>query len=353
MTIQLLVRYQDPADERPRVGLLRDGRLHTLADVPSMSALLTRTRDEVRRACDEARPVEPGDVQLLAPGAGQPVAPADETRLVAAADVRTVEHGDARTVEQGDVRPVAPGDVRLAVPGQVQLLAPVDGHTEVWAAGVTYRRSVQARVLESEHTPDVYDRVYNAERPELFFKSTAWRVVASGQPVAIRSDSPVNVPEPELAVVINAHGEVVGYTVANDMSSRSIEGENPLYLPQAKVYLGSCALGPGIRPAWELADPYALRISMTIDRDGVAVWSGEAGTGELQRRIDELARYLWRAEEFPYGVVLCTGTCLVPDLPFTLEPGDRVRIGISGIGTLENPVVRGKAAMSWLTGEAR
>jgi 2-dehydro-3-deoxy-D-arabinonate dehydratase len=296
MMIQLLVRYRDPADERPRVGLLRDGRLYAIADVGSMSALLTRTVGELRQACEQA---------VLA-------------------------------------EPIASDDV--------QLLAPVDGHTEVWAAGVTYRRSVQARVLESEHTPDVYDRVYQAERPEIFFKSTAWRVVASGQPVAIRADSAVNVPEPELAVVINAHGEVVGYTVGNDMSSRTIEGENPLYLPQAKVYLGSCALGPGIRPAWELTDPYALRIGMTIDRDGASAWSGEASTEELQRPIDELATYLWRADEFPHGVVLCTGTCLVPDLPFTLEPGDRVRIDISGIGTLENPVVRGKAAMSWLTG---
>jgi 2-dehydro-3-deoxy-D-arabinonate dehydratase len=226
------------------------------------------------------------------------------------------------------------------------LLAPIDGRTEVWAAGVTYERSRTARMAESEQSADIYDRVYAAERPELFFKSAAWRVSGPGAPVAVRSDSTIDVPEPELAVVLNAEGAVAGYTIGNDMSSRSIEGENPLYLPQAKIYLGGCALGPWIVPAWEIPDPYALTIELTILRDGTTAWTGHASTSALHRKIDELAAYLFRADEFPAGVILSTGTSLVPDLPFTLEAGDEVRIRISGLGELANPVVRGKAGMS-------
>lgn len=225
---------------------------------------------------------------------------------------------------------------------EITLLAPVDGRTEVWAAGVTYERSKDARISESKHEADVYDRVYDADRPELFFKSVAWRAVGSNQSVAIRSDSEINVPEPELAVVYNAHAETVGYTICNDMSSRSIEGENPLYLPQAKVYAGSCAIGPGIRPAWEVPDPYALTISCAITRDGQTVWNGEASTKSLHRRLDELAGYLFRELDFPEGVVLSTGTSLVPDLPFTLAPDDVISVDISEVGTLVNTVVRGK-----------
>ncbi|HEX3714451.1 MAG TPA: fumarylacetoacetate hydrolase family protein [Trebonia sp.] len=227
-----------------------------------------------------------------------------------------------------------------------ELLAPVDGRIEVWAAGVTYERSRTARMEESEQSADVYDRVYAADRPELFFKSAAWRVSGPGAPVSVRSDSTVDVPEPELAVVLNAAGAVAGYTVCNDMSSRSIEGQNPLYLPQAKIYLGSCAVGPSIRPAWEVPDPYALTIELEITRAGTVAWQGSASTAALHRRIDELAAWLLREDEFPAGVVLSTGTSLVPDLPFTLEAGDEVRIRIPGIGELVNPVVRGKAAVA-------
>jgi len=225
------------------------------------------------------------------------------------------------------------------------LLAPVDGRTEVWGAGVTYERSRTARMAESENSADIYDRVYAAQRPELFFKSAAWRVSGPGSPVSVRADSPINVPEPELAAVLNYAGDVIGYTVCNDMSSRSIEGENPLYLPQAKIYLGACAVGPWIRPAWEIADPYALTIEMTISRDGEVAWSGTSNTSALHRRIDELAGYLFAEDDFPEGVVLSTGTSLVPDLPFTLQPGDEIRILISEVGELVNYVVRGKAAM--------
>jgi 2-dehydro-3-deoxy-D-arabinonate dehydratase len=224
-------------------------------------------------------------------------------------------------------------------------LAPVEGRMEVWACGVTYRRSRQARMEENTAAADVYDRVYDATRPELFFKSAAWRVSGSGGNVAIRDDSTIDVPEPELALVLNAHGEIAGYTVCDDMSSRSIEGENPLYLPQAKIYLGGCAVGPAIRPAWEVADPYALPIAMTIRRDGAVAWSGEANTSQLHRRLDDLARYLFAADVFPDGVVLSTGTCLVPDLPFTLAHDDIVEIEIGEVGTLTNRVVRGLAPM--------
>jgi 2-dehydro-3-deoxy-D-arabinonate dehydratase len=203
-------------------------------------------------------------------------------------------------------------------------------------------------MAESEQSADIYDRVYAAERPELFFKSAAWRVSGPGQPVSVRADSTIDVPEPELAVVLNAEGAVAGYTICNDMSSRSIEGENPLYLPQAKIYLGGCAVGPWIVPAWEVPDPYALTIELTIARDGAAAWEGSASTAALHRKFHELAAYLFRADDFPAGVILATGTSVVPDLPFTLEGGDEVHIRISGIGHLINPVVRGKPAVSLL-----
>lgn len=231
----------------------------------------------------------------------------------------------------------------------VRVLPPVDGHMEVWAAGVTYHRSREARVVESERSADVYQQVYEAERPELFFKSAAWRVTGDGETVAIRTDSGIDVPEPELGLVVNRHAEIVGYTVVNDMSSRTIEGENPLYLPQAKIYLGGCAVGPAIRPAWEVPDPYDLDISLRIRRDGARVWDGRAGTDLLRRRLDDLVGYLFRAEEFPDGVVLATGTCLVPDLPFTLLAGDEIAIGISDVGTLTSRVVADPAEMRWLT----
>jgi 2-dehydro-3-deoxy-D-arabinonate dehydratase len=230
--------------------------------------------------------------------------------------------------------------------GEVQLLAPADGRMEVWAAGVTYERSRTARMAESEQSADIYERVYAAERPELFFKSAAWRVSGPGAPVSVRADSSIDVPEPELAVVLNAAGAVTGYTICNDMSSRSIEGQNPLYLPQAKTYAGSCAVGPWIVPAWEIPDPYALTIELTISRDGGAAWEGTSTTSTLHRKIDELAAWLFRENEFPAGVILSTGTSLVPELPFTLRAGDEVRITISGIdGALVNPVVQGKAAL--------
>ena len=233
-------------------------------------------------------------------------------------------------------------DAQHPAPGR--LLAPIDGETEVWAAGVTYKRSEEARVEESG-TPDIYTKVYRAERPELFFKATPRRVADPEASISVRSDSTWDVPEPELAIVINSGAEIVGYVIGNDVSSRSIEGDNPLYLPQAKVYAGSFAVGPGITPAWEVADPYALTIRMRILRSGNLYWSGETNTSELKRKLEELVDYLYREDSFPDGVILSTGTALVPESPFTLEGGDVVEIDIDRLGTLRNPVVRGKHAL--------
>ena len=233
--------------------------------------------------------------------------------------------------------------------GDYRLLPPIDGLTEVWASGVTYQRSSDARQEESV-VADVYVRVYDAVRPELFFKSQAWRVVATKEPIGIRPDSPINVPEPELALVINAAGETVGYTVCNDVSSRSIEGENPLYLPQAKVYTGSCALGPTIRPSWEIPEPYALGITVRVARDDTAVWEAQTNTSLLHRPFHDIVEHLYRNNTFPDGAVLSTGTGLVPDMAFTLQPGDVVEVAIEGVGTLVNDVRHAtESNFGWLT----
>jgi len=214
------------------------------------------------------------------------------------------------------------------------LLAPVD-EQEVWAAGVTYERSRDGRLGEATDGT-VYDRVYVARRPELFFKALPARVVAAGELVGIRADSSWNVPEGELGLVLNSAGELFGYVVGNDMSSRSIEGSNPLYLPQAKVYDRSCALGPAIVPAWLVDGPF--EVTLTITRDATVVFAGATSTAEMTRTPEELAGWLTAALEFPAGVVLLTGTGLVPEDDFTLAAGDIVTIDIAGVGTLVNPV---------------
>jgi 2-dehydro-3-deoxy-D-arabinonate dehydratase len=216
-----------------------------------------------------------------------------------------------------------------------QLLPPVD-RQEVWAAGVTYLRSRDGRAEESAHAA-MYDLVYDSERPEVFFKATPERVVPPGAPVGIRADSGWDVPEPEIGLVVNSRAEVFGYVAGNDMSSRSIEGENPLYLPQAKVYTRSCALGPGIVPAWERTDG-PVRIAMQIERDGQVVFEGSASTGDMQRSFPELVEWLFRAIDFPAGVVLLTGTGVVPGSDFTLREGDRIVVDVSEVGVLSNPV---------------
>jgi 2-dehydro-3-deoxy-D-arabinonate dehydratase len=220
------------------------------------------------------------------------------------------------------------------------VVAPVDATTEVWAAGVTYKRSHQARMGESKE-PDIYDRVYVAQRPELFFKATGWRVMGHDEPIGIRADSTWDVPEPELAIVLNAQGHIVGLTICNDVSSRSIEAENPLYLPQAKMYSGSSALGPGILLTDPSVDTANLAIAARILRQGETIWSETASTSELKRSVTELATALFAADIFPHGAILSTGTCLVPQDDLTLQAGDVVEIEIDGVGVLRNPVVLG------------
>jgi 2-dehydro-3-deoxy-D-arabinonate dehydratase len=220
-------------------------------------------------------------------------------------------------------------------------LAPI-GNQEVWAAGVTYYRSRSARMEESKSAGggDFYDRVYAAERPELFFKATASRVADPGDHVRIRKDASWSVPEPELTLLINPRGQIIGYTVGNDMSSRDIEGENPLYLPQAKVYDRSCALGPCVLISSETLPP-STPIRIEILRNNQSAFSDATTLAELKRTPSTLVEYLFRDNSFPFGAFLLTGTGIVPPDSFTLVPGDRIRITIDPIGTLENDVIQG------------
>ncbi|WP_448621794.1 fumarylacetoacetate hydrolase family protein [Geodermatophilus sp. URMC 65] len=276
-----VVRYE--SDGVVRVGVLDDGAVRPVPGVSSMAELLGGDLAAARSAVEAA--------------AGEPAVPV----------------------------------------GEVRLLPPVDGLTEVWASGVTYERSMDARVEESQ-VQDVYSRVYAADRPELFFKSVAWRVVTDGEPIAVRPDSAVTVPEPELAAVVTATAEVFGYTVCDDVSSRDIEGENPLYLPQAKIYAGSCALAAGIRPAWEVPDASALAIDVRVTRAGAPVFEGTTSTARMRRSVAELVSHLVAAQDFPAGAVLSTGTGIVPGLDFTLLEGDEVEVTVEHVGTLTNPV---------------
>ena len=221
---------------------------------------------------------------------------------------------------------------------EVVLLPPVE-RQEVWAAGVTYLRSKTARMEESDFSATAYDRVYDAPRPEIFFKAMAEKVVGPGGGLGIRADAKWNVPEPELALVMNSRGAIVGCTIGNDMSSRDIEGENLLYLPQAKVYDRSCGLGPWIVLGGDEAEARGWTVAITIHRGGREVFAGTTRIDQIKRSFSELAGWLWRSQSFPHGVVLLTGTGVVPDESFTLAPGDRVTITIDGIGTLENEVM--------------
>jgi 2-dehydro-3-deoxy-D-arabinonate dehydratase len=288
-----LVRYQLPG-ERPQVGVLTGDTVAPVLGVSGMAELLRLPTAQLRAAVGQVS-------------------------------------GDHPVVE-------------------VRLLPPLDGRAEVWCAGVTYERSRGARMEESTEQ-SVYDRVYSAPRPELFPKSPAWRLVTDGEPIGIRADSGHDVPEPELAVVANSHGEIVGYTICNDVSSRSIEGENPLYIPQAKVFAGGCALATGIRPAWEVPDPTGLTIDLVIRRDGVEVFTGTTSTEKLVRPLTELVEVLFAPNEFPDGVILATGTGIVPELDFALQAGDVVDISISEVGTLTNTVAVGKEPFEYLAAE--
>ncbi|MEQ7128983.1 fumarylacetoacetate hydrolase family protein [Actinopolymorpha sp. B11F2] len=290
-----IVRYADRSDRAVRVGVRHAGRISPVAGVSQVAELLRLPYKEVR-----------GLVEAAA-GTGDGV------------------------LDEADVL----------------LLPPVDGRTEVWASGVTYERSKDARVEESSEKT-VYEKVYDAQRPELFFKALPWRVVTDGEPIGIRADSGLDVPEPELGLVSNTFGEIVGYVVCNDVSSRVIEGENPLYLPQAKVYAGSCALSTGIRPAWEIPDATALDVALTVHRDGAPVWRGETSTARMKRTLDELVAYVLAGDAFPDGFFLATGTGVIPEMSFTLAGGDVVEIAIADVGVLSNPVVVGKEPLSWL-----
>lgn len=228
--------------------------------------------------------------------------------------------------------------LRAEPPRPEEILPPIQ-HQEVWAAGVTYLRSRNARMEESEGSGAnrLYDLVYEAPRPELFFKATARRVVGPGQPVRIRRDGTWNVPEPELTLAINHAGHIIGHTIGNDMSSRDIEGENPLYLPQAKIFTGSCALGPSL----VLSDsplPRHTPITLTIIRHQQTAFTSTTSLSQMKRELPELADWLFRENDFPHGVYLMTGTGIVPPPDFTLQPGDFIRIEIEGLGILENTV---------------
>lgn len=219
-----------------------------------------------------------------------------------------------------------------------KLVAPVSEDSEVWGAGVTYQRSRDARKEESG-IPDVYQLVYEADRPELFFKATARRTVGHEAEVGIREDATASVPEPEVAIVINKFGELIGMSICNDMTSRNIEGENPLYLSQAKIYFGSNSLGPMIRPIWEIVDHNKLDIYAKIERSGSIVWQAETSLKALNRTFDDLIEYLFRCQHFPVGVLLSTGTGIVPPLDISLQSGDVVTITVDQIGSLVNKVV--------------
>lgn len=289
-----LVRFLNPeTGTDTRIGVLRDGTIYDVTDqFPTISAWLQASVGRVEQAISDLKAAAPKAVRYY------PM-PAFES-------------------------------------GVGQLLAPVDTQ-EVWAAGVTYERSREARQQEAVDGGDVYARVYAADRPEIFFKAAGWRVVGYGAEVGIRADATWNVPEPELAVVFNPAMEVVGFTVGNDMSSRDIEGANPLYLPQAKVYTASCALGTGIvlNPTNVWPDT-TIRIS--IERAGQKAFYGDIHTARIHRKLADLGSYLGRSMSFPDGVVLLTGTGIVPPPDFTLAAGDIVQIEIDGIGTLKNTV---------------
>jgi 2-dehydro-3-deoxy-D-arabinonate dehydratase len=282
-----IVRFAEEA-ARPRVGVLDERGIAPIERVAGLGELLTLPRADIQHLVTEA--------------ATRP----------------------ERVVRQG-----------------VSLLAPADGRTEVWAAGVTYERSRAARVEESKQQ-SVYELVYEADRPELFFKAPAWRVVTDGQPAALRADAANSVPEPELAIVVNAGGELIGATVCDDLTARAIEGENPLYLPQAKIYTGSCALAARIRPWWEIPDPLALTIRMRVLRDGAEVFTGETSTARLHRGFEDLVSWLFREIDLPEGAVLATGTGIVPPLDEGIEIGDVVEIEIDEIGTLRHELVAAK-----------
>lgn len=233
---------------------------------------------------------------------------------------------------------LAKSDLPRVALTEVRLCAPVE-RQEIWAAGVTYLRSKTARMEESNFSANAYDRVYDAERPELFFKSLPEKAVTTGEAVGIRRDSKWSVPEPELALVMNSRGAIVAYTIGNDMSARDVEGANLLYLPQAKIYRNSCALGPCLTLGVAESDARQWTIRLEIEREGKQVFAAETCVAKIKRSFEELAGFLFRSQVFPHGAVLLTGTGVVPPDSFALQQQDRIKIEVTGIGLLENPVM--------------
>lgn len=242
---------------------------------------------------------------------------------------------DALRIRLSELRNLVSSTVGAEVEGVLQ--APVAAETEIWGAGVTYLRSRDARKEESG-VPDVYQLVYEADRPELFFKGNARRTLGTGVDIGIRADSHASVPEPEVAIVVNRFQEVIGLTICNDVTARTIEGENPLYLSQAKIYVGSTSLGPTIKPFWDISDPKELGISASIQRGVDIIWQAQTSLASLHRTFDDLLSYLFRCQIFPDGVILSTGTGIVPPLEISLEAGDVVSISVDEVGTLANKV---------------
>jgi 2-dehydro-3-deoxy-D-arabinonate dehydratase len=283
----------------------------------------------------------------LADGEGRIAAVADDDRSLRLLDLTQVEK--LQTLTDILHAPDPLGLARFLIDPKAEpiplnkatLLAPID-QQEVWAAGVTYKRSQVARMEESKSGASHYDKVYSADRPELFFKATPGRVSGPGEPVRVRFDSRWSVPEPELALVVSDKQRLVGFTIGNDMSARDIEGENPLYLPQAKLYKQSCALGPCILIPESPLDRVKTRITVAVKRKGKEAFRGATDLGQMVRTFDDLVNWLCRENDFPGGAVLLTGTGVVPPDDFTLEDGDVVTIEATGIGTLTNPVVKRK-----------
>jgi 2-dehydro-3-deoxy-D-arabinonate dehydratase len=275
-------------------------------------------------------------VQTKAGETGVGVLDADSVRLLGGktTTLSGILHGPD---PEGTVRSLLdPKQPALALT-DVRFLPPVD-QQEVWAAGVTYKRSREARERESAGAAQFYEKVYTAERPELFLKATPRRVVGTDAKVRIRKDGKWNVPEPEVTLVISPQMQIVGYTIGNDMSSRDIEGENPLYLPQAKIYNGSCALGPVVTLAEAFPPPEQVTIEMLISRAGQTVFDGQTTLAQMARSFTDLVSWLGRENTFPDGVILLTGTGVVPPDNFTLQSGDRITIEVAGIGRLCNTV---------------
>jgi len=243
---------------------------------------------------------------------------------------------DAFHMTLADFRKVVEGNSGAQVEGT--LVAPIAPEIELWGAGVTYLRSRDARKEESG-VPDVYQRVYEADRPELFYKGNSKRTRGTKANIGIRYDSAASVPEPEVAIFINRHKEIIGYSICNDVTARSIEGENPLYLSQAKIYVGSTALGPEMTPSWLVPTPAEMTIDATILRAGNSIWQASTSLAALNRTLPDLVDYLFRCQNFPDGVILSTGTGIVPPMDIALAEGDVVEITVAGIGTLSNPVV--------------